>query len=91
MLVDVDATVIEVFLPNKHGAGIGYTKMRGRNALIVWPPPLALSELMPGTNSNTHKPSMTKKPASRSPKPRLQKSVSPRFPRPREKTASPAV
>lgn len=35
VLVDVDDTVIEVFSPNKHGAGIGYNKVRGLNALMA--------------------------------------------------------
>lgn len=35
VLVDMDDTVIEVFSPNKHGAGIGYNKTRGLNALVA--------------------------------------------------------
>lgn len=35
VLVDVDDTVIEVFSPKKHGAGIGYTKKRGLNGLVA--------------------------------------------------------
>ena len=35
VFVDVDDTVIEVFSPNKHGAGIGYNKLRGLNGLTA--------------------------------------------------------
>lgn len=35
VLVDVDDTVIEVFSPNKQGAGIGYNKTRGLNGLMA--------------------------------------------------------
>jgi hypothetical protein len=35
VFVDIDDTVIEVYSPNKQGAGIGYNKVRGLNALLV--------------------------------------------------------
>lgn len=35
VFVDFDDTVIEVFSPNKHGAGIGYNKLRGLNGLAA--------------------------------------------------------
>lgn len=35
VFIDIDDTVIEVYSPNKHGAGIGYTNIRGLNALLV--------------------------------------------------------
>ncbi|TLP92880.1 IS1380 family transposase, partial [Nesterenkonia salmonea] len=35
VFVDIDDTVIEVFSPKKQGAGYGYNKTRGLNALLV--------------------------------------------------------
>lgn len=35
VFVDIDDTVIEVYSPNKQGAGIGYNKVRGLNGLLV--------------------------------------------------------
>lgn len=48
VLVDVDDTVIEVFSPNKHGAGIGYNKTRGLNALVATISTLQSSPLILG-------------------------------------------
>jgi len=48
VLVDVDDTVIEVFSPNKHGAGIGYNKTRGLNALVATISSLQSSPLIVG-------------------------------------------
>lgn len=49
ILVDVDDTVLEVFSPNKQGAGIGYNKIRGLNGLFgtmstLQSPPLILGQ-----------------------------------------------
>lgn len=35
VFLDIDDTVIEVYSPKKQGAGLGYTKVRGLNALLV--------------------------------------------------------
>ena len=48
LLGDVDDTVIEVFSPNKHGAGIGYNKTRGLNALVATISTLQAASLIVG-------------------------------------------
>jgi hypothetical protein len=35
VMVDIDETLVEVFSASKHGAGIGYTKIRGLSAVIM--------------------------------------------------------